>query len=165
MQPNGQAQRWMLAIFLLGSASAWSGENSDLIYTYEVVPANPAPNTPFALRLTYDDGALVIDSNATHVSIDGNEINVTVGFLLGYCPPIILCPPHPEANLPIPGLPTGLYRMHIVDDDGSPPFDASINFAIGNPPAVAAPTLSLMTKGILLFMFSIAGCVAFKRLT
>lgn len=150
----------MVLLCASSSAAVHAGGNTDLIRSYELVPANPQPDTPFALRFVYNSAGLVLDSNATSVMVDGDEIIVTVGFLFASCVPLMPCPPESTADIPITGLPEGAYRLHILDDDGSPPLDASLSFAVGNPPAATIPTLDHAKMAILALLLVVAGAVA-----
>jgi hypothetical protein len=145
----------------ISSATLYAGEIGDVIhsYSYRLVPANPAPNAPFELRVVHDN-SLALDSNDTTVVVDDNDIDVTAGFIFGSCPPLMPCPPELESTIPIPALPSGAYHMRIVDSDGSPPFDASIDFVVGNPPATAIPTLDPAKMAIFALLLILAGVVA-----
>lgn len=149
----------MVLLCAMSSAAVHAGSNTDLIHSYELVPANPAPNTPFELRVIHDN-SLALDSNDTTVVVDGNDIDVTAGFIFGSCPPLMPCPPELESVVPIPALPSGAYHMHIVDSDGTPPFDASINFVVGPSLPAAIPTLSHAKMAILALLLVLAGAVA-----
>src|SRR5690606_30701247 len=106
----------MVLLCAILSGTVHAGEIGDVIHGYRLVPANPAPNTPFELRVVHDN-SLALDSNDTTVVIDGNDIDVTAGFIFGSCPPLMPCPPELESVIPIPALPSGAYHMHIVDSD------------------------------------------------
>jgi len=149
----------MVLLCAILSGTVHAGEIGDVIHGYRLVPANPAPNTPFELRVVHDN-SLALDSNDTTVVIDGNDIDVTAGFIFGSCPPLMPCPPELESVIPIPALPSGAYHMHIVDSDGNPPFDASIDFTVGNPPAAAIPTLGHAKMAILALLLVLAGAIA-----
>ncbi len=149
----------MVLLCAISSGTVHAGDNTDLIHSYELVPANPAPNMPFELHVVYENG-LLIDDDQTSVTIDGSDIAVAVGFVFNICPPLQPCPPELTGEIAIPGLPSGTYHMHIVDSDGNPPFDASIDFTVGNPPAAAIPTLGHAKMAILALLLVLAGAIA-----
>lgn len=151
----------MILIYAILGTPVHAGANSDLIHSYELVPANPAPNTPFELRIVYDN-ALLIDGNDTSVTIDGSDVVVAVGFIFNICPPLQPCPPELTGEIPIPGLPTGSYHMHIMDSDGTPPFDASIDFIVGSAPPAAIPTLSESMMAMLFLLLVVGGTLAMR---
>jgi hypothetical protein len=149
----------LVLLCAISSATVHAGGNTGPILSYELVPADPAPNTPFELRIVYQS-LLFLDGNDISVAIDGNTIAVTLGFFFNTCPPLHPCPPELTGDITIPGLPSGAYHMHIVDSDGVPPFDESIDFVVGNPSATAIPTLDPTKMAILALLLILAGAVA-----
>lgn len=156
---------WLVvAVCAVSSAAAQGGDTAGLIHSYELIPANPAPNTPFELNIVHD-GELLLDSSDTTVVIDGNRVEVVLDFFYVICPPLIPCEPL-HAHVAIPGLPSGAYHMHFVDSDGDPPFDASIDFVVGGVSATSVPMLSAVMKwglGLLLMLFGIVAAVIVNR--
>lgn len=153
----------LILLCAISNAPVYAGDNTDLIHSYELVPADPAPNMPFELHIVYENG-LLIDDDQTSVTIDGSDIAVAVGFVFNICPPLQPCPPELVGKIAIPGLPSGTYHMRIVDSDGAPPFDASIDFVVGPVPPAPIPTISQYTMTILVLLILAAGVTSILSL-
>lgn len=147
----------MVLLCAISSGTVHAGDNTNGIYSYELIPAKPAPGEPFTLHIWHSD-ELALDRSETSIHVAGGEITITLGFFLAGCPPLLFC--DIESTVPIDGLPEGAYRLHMLDDDGSPPFDAFLDFTVGNPPAAAIPTLGHAKMAILALLLVLAGAIA-----
>lgn len=135
----------MLCMLCITPLGVSAGNDNGLI-SYQLVPSNPQPNTPFTLHIVYAPPYL-LDYNNTSVAIQNNDVIVTLDLFITGCPPLLPC--DHEVNIPIEGLPSGFYNIYIVDADDDPPLDTTFAFTIGTPALSYVPTLSLGMKAIL----------------
>lgn len=148
-----QRVRWivqgLLLCVLCATSLGASAEAGNGLISYELVPSSPEPNTAFTLHIVYSP-PYFLDYNGTSVSIQNSDIIVTLDLFMAGCPPLLPC--DYEVNIPIDGLPSGSYSMHIVDADDDPPLDTAFTFIIGAPASVSVPALSLGMQGLLAIM-------------